>query len=195
MAGEMLSVDVAGLKELDAALKQLPDRIARNVLRGAVRAGAAEIRNEAKLKAPVYTGQVSEGHPRPGTLKRAIYLKQASALSSLVKQTFVVGVRTGPKVDRKTKKPQTSIEDYEANLRKIVDRLQKETKAKLIFATTTPIRDELHAKRKGNTMDRYEADVKRYNKQLAAYHRMKALVGEAKAHMSLQVPVRPRSGV
>jgi lysophospholipase L1-like esterase len=43
-----------------------------------------------------------------------------------------------------------------------VDRLQKETKAKLIFATTTPIRDELHAKRKSN-MDRHEADVKRYN--------------------------------
>jgi HK97 gp10 family phage protein len=107
MAGEMLSVDVNGLKELDAALKQLPDRIARNVLRGAVRAGAAEIRNEAKLKAPVYTGKVSEGHPRPGTLKRAIYLKQASALSSLVQQTFVVGVRNGPKVNRKTK-----VKDY-----------------------------------------------------------------------------------
>lgn len=66
------------------------------------------------------------------------------------------------KVLRDTKKPQVSIEDYEKNLRTIVDRLQKESKARLIFATTTPIRDELHAKRKGN-MDRREADVKRYN--------------------------------
>jgi lysophospholipase L1-like esterase len=66
------------------------------------------------------------------------------------------------KVSRKTKQPQVSIEAYEKNLRSIVDRLQKETKARLIFATTTPIRDDLHAKRKGN-IDRREADVKRYN--------------------------------
>jgi lysophospholipase L1-like esterase len=67
------------------------------------------------------------------------------------------------KVLKETKKPQVAIEDYETNLRKIVDRLQKETKARLVFATTTPIRDELHAKRRNSTMDRYEADVKRYN--------------------------------
>jgi lysophospholipase L1-like esterase len=66
------------------------------------------------------------------------------------------------KFSRQTKKPQVSIEDYERNLRTIVDRLQKETKARLIFATTTPIRDDLHAKRKGG-FDRREADVKRYN--------------------------------
>lgn len=66
------------------------------------------------------------------------------------------------KVSRSKKTPQVSIEEYEKNLREIVDRLQKKTKARLIFATTTPIRDELHAKRKGDT-DRHEADVKRYN--------------------------------
>jgi lysophospholipase L1-like esterase len=66
------------------------------------------------------------------------------------------------KVSRKTNKPHVSIEDYEKNLREIVDRLQKATKARLIFATTTPIRDELHAKR-GGGFDRHEADVKRYN--------------------------------
>lgn len=66
------------------------------------------------------------------------------------------------KFSRQTKKPQVPIEDYEKNLRTIVDRLQKETKARLIFATTTPIQDKLHAKRKGE-FDRREADVKRYN--------------------------------
>jgi len=66
------------------------------------------------------------------------------------------------KVSRKTKKPQVSIEDYEKNLREIVDRLQKATKARLIFATTTPIQDKLHAVR-GGEFDRHEADVKRYN--------------------------------
>ncbi|MBL7940959.1 MAG: phosphohydrolase [Flavobacteriales bacterium] len=34
------------------------------------------------------------------------------------------------------------------------------------------------------------ADLKRYNKQLAAYHRMKKLVEEAKANMPLQSPLR-----
>jgi lysophospholipase L1-like esterase len=66
------------------------------------------------------------------------------------------------KVSRKTKQPQVPIEDYEKNLREIVDRLQKGTKARIIFATTTPIRDELHAKR-GGDFDRHDSDVKRYN--------------------------------
>jgi (p)ppGpp synthase/HD superfamily hydrolase len=34
------------------------------------------------------------------------------------------------------------------------------------------------------------ADLKRYNKQLAAYHRMKRMVEEAKANMTLQSSVR-----
>jgi (p)ppGpp synthase/HD superfamily hydrolase len=39
------------------------------------------------------------------------------------------------------------------------------------------------------------ADLKRYNRQLTAYHRMKRLVEESKANMSLQaVPKKPRSG-
>ena len=35
------------------------------------------------------------------------------------------------------------------------------------------------------------ADLKRYNKQLVAYHRMKKLVEEAKANMSLKVVPKP----
>ena len=66
------------------------------------------------------------------------------------------------KVSRKTKQPQIPFDQYESNLKKIVERLQKETKAKLIFATTTPIVDSRHAKRKGE-FDRREADVLRYN--------------------------------
>ncbi len=66
------------------------------------------------------------------------------------------------KISRKAKQPQISLDQYEKNLGQIVDRLQKETKARLIFATTTPIRDDLHAKREGD-FDRLEADVKRYN--------------------------------
>jgi lysophospholipase L1-like esterase len=66
------------------------------------------------------------------------------------------------KISRKTNTAQVPIDEYEKNLRTIVDRIQKETKARLIFATTTPIRDELHAKRKGD-FDRKEENVKKYN--------------------------------
>ena len=92
---ELSTAQVSGLKELADALRDLPDRIARNALRGATAAGAAVIRNEARRRAPVYTGQVSEGHPRPGTLKRSIYMTQKRELSSLVQQTFHVSVQRG----------------------------------------------------------------------------------------------------
>lgn len=91
------SVEVKGLKELNEALKQLPERVARNALRGATSAGASVLRKEAASRAPVYTGPIAKGHPPAGTLKRAIYQKQIRELSSLLKQTFYVGVRTGKK--------------------------------------------------------------------------------------------------
>src|SRR5688572_30255294 len=46
------------------------------------------------------------------------------------------------KKDKQTGTFQTPPEKYEANLRKIVETLRKETKAKVIFATTTPIIDD-----------------------------------------------------
>jgi len=85
---------VTGLRELEAALKSLPDRIARNVLRGAVAAGAAVVRKEARDLAPKSEGPQPEGHVS-GTLKRAIYQKQIRERSSLLQQTFFVGVRRG----------------------------------------------------------------------------------------------------
>ncbi|MFC5524018.1 HK97-gp10 family putative phage morphogenesis protein [Polaromonas jejuensis] len=96
--------NIAGLKELQAALKELPDRIAKNVLRGSVNAGASVITNEVQTRAPVYTGEVSQGHPPPGTLKRAVYQKQIRELSGQLKQTFYVGVRKGKQYQKQGKK-------------------------------------------------------------------------------------------
>jgi HK97 gp10 family phage protein len=109
MANDYTTVEIQGLKELNKALRELPERIARNVLRASVSAGAAEIRKEVKAKAPVYTGPVSAGHPPPGTLKRAVYQKQARQLSSLIRQVFIVGVRTG---GRKKDKKGRSLDAY-----------------------------------------------------------------------------------
>lgn len=57
---------------------------------------------------------------------------------------------------------QVPLGEYQNNLKTILDRIQKETKAKIIFATTTPIVDGLHAQRKAG-FDRFEADVQKYN--------------------------------
>ena len=65
------------------------------------------------------------------------------------------------KFERDTKTYQQPLEVYEANLREIVERLQKETTARLVWATTTPVIDERHNAVKG--FDRYLRDVKAYN--------------------------------
>ena len=95
--------NVSGLKELQAAMKELPVNIARNVLRGAVNAGATVIREEAKARAPVSSGPPVKGQAPPGTLKRALYQKQIREKSSALLQTFIVGVRQG-KSAKKTSK-------------------------------------------------------------------------------------------
>jgi lysophospholipase L1-like esterase len=66
------------------------------------------------------------------------------------------------KLSKKAKEHQVPLEQYEANLKEIVARIRKGTTAALVFADTTPILDDRHAKR-GGDFDRFEADVKRYN--------------------------------
>jgi lysophospholipase L1-like esterase/dienelactone hydrolase len=66
------------------------------------------------------------------------------------------------KLSKKSKQHQVELEQYRANLKEIVARIRKDTSAVLVFANTTPILDERHAKR-GGDFDRFEADVRRYN--------------------------------
>ena len=71
------------------------------------------------------------------------------------------------KFERTTKTYQQPLEVYEANLRKIVGRLQEETtKARVVWATTTPVMDERHNAVKG--FDRYQRDVEAYNRVATA---------------------------
>lgn len=89
---------VKGLSDLNAALAMLPEQIAKNVLRGAVNAGASVIRKEAVRLAPVYEpGKYGVPDPRvdPGRLKRAIFQKHAPERSSITAQTVIIGVRKG----------------------------------------------------------------------------------------------------
>ena len=61
---------------------------------------------------------------------------------------------------------QQPIEVYEANLRKIVERLQKETTVRLAWATATPVIDERHIAVKG--FARHLSDVQVYNRVATA---------------------------
>ena len=65
------------------------------------------------------------------------------------------------KLDKKMKTYQVPLEQYEANLKRIVERLRKAT-PHVVFAATTPILDDRHAARKA-AFDRLDADVRRYN--------------------------------
>ena len=98
------SVQVQGLDQLAKALRELPQRVARNGLRAAVYAGAKVIRDEAKLQAPVATGAMGPNQPPPGTLKRSVIMKQIPELSGAQKQTFFVTVRHGKKYRKQGKK-------------------------------------------------------------------------------------------
>jgi len=65
------------------------------------------------------------------------------------------------KFHRDVKAHQQPPEVYEQNLREIVARIQKESTARLIWASTTPVIDERHNAVK--PFDRYIKDVKAYN--------------------------------
>ena len=98
------SVQVQGLDQLAKAVRELPQRVARNGLRAAGYAGAKVIRDEAKLQAPVATGDLGPNQPPPGTLKRSVIMKQIPELSGAQKQTFFVTVRHGKKYRKQGKK-------------------------------------------------------------------------------------------
>lgn len=101
---------VKGLDEFLAALDQLPKNIAKNVLRGAVNAGATVLRNEAVFLAPEYEGE--DERPDKGLIKRAIYQKQIPELSNDLQQTFYVGVRRGPKSTVKVRGQKVVVDAY-----------------------------------------------------------------------------------
>ena len=103
---------IKGLSELSAALKELPNRIARNALRQSVARGAVVIRDEAKARAPVSTTPPAPGDPLPGTLKRSIVIKHDKDRSSLTSQTYVVAVRHGKKYRNQGKKGNRSQDAY-----------------------------------------------------------------------------------
>ena len=90
-----------------------------------------------------------------------------------------------------TGKFQVSPEQYEANLRKIVEGIRKETDAVVLFATTTPILDDrAAAARKGRDYELLGSSVEQYND--IAWKVMKELnVPVNDLHAAMSKPDRP----
>jgi len=95
---------IEGLAELGKALRELPERVARNGLRVSVYAGAKVVRDEARARAPKAVQSLGPNQPPPGTLKRSVIMKHIPELSSLTRQTFFVTVRHGKKYRKQGKK-------------------------------------------------------------------------------------------
>lgn len=87
--------NVAGMSQLLPALKELAPTLQRRHMGKAVGAATQVVRDQAFQDAPVYHGDVSKGHPPPGTLKRAIQRKFLGTFGT--RTQWIVFVRSGKK--------------------------------------------------------------------------------------------------
>ncbi len=102
------------MREFLDEIMALPDRVRQRVMIGAVASGARVVRNEAILRAPLWTGPVSAGHPPPGTLKRAIYMARLINKCTPTVETWIVDVRTGKRMVRRGKNKGATLNDKDA---------------------------------------------------------------------------------
>lgn len=89
----MGSVEIKGLSELHRALQDLPAKVERNVLRGALRAGAQVMEAEAQRLVPVAPptlDSVKRG-ARAGELKRSIRITLRANRSGAVRAQLKAG--------------------------------------------------------------------------------------------------------
>jgi HK97 gp10 family phage protein len=87
----------AFLRELD----EVSEMVRKRILKGAVASGASVVRREAILRAPLYTGPISAGHPPPGTLKRSIYQTRLVDKCTRNLEVWKVDVRRGKRTTKK----------------------------------------------------------------------------------------------
>lgn len=66
-------LQIAGLKEMQRTLRSMPGKLGTRILMGGLRAGAREIRNEARQRAPVL--RVPTRSRKPGTVRDSIVVK------------------------------------------------------------------------------------------------------------------------
>jgi hypothetical protein len=90
-----VALTVPGLDAFLAELRALPAKVQTKVMTKVVSAGAAVVQAEVARRAPVYTGSVAEGHPPPGTLKKAIYRARVTSECTATHEVWKVAIRKG----------------------------------------------------------------------------------------------------
>jgi HK97 gp10 family phage protein len=103
-----VTVKVEGLDALVQELRKLSRATQERIVKGAMAKSASVIRREAIARAPVWTGEVSQGHPPPGTLKRAIYQARMVMKCTDEFEVWTVNVKQG-KNARNTKRGKTTM--------------------------------------------------------------------------------------
>lgn len=91
MMADKVTMQVDGLKELADKLHAMGPDLARNALKGAVGSAARLVANEAGVTNPDDTGRTD----------RAIYTKMVKAETSDSQATYIVGVRSGRREQKK----------------------------------------------------------------------------------------------
>lgn len=92
------NISITGLADLEKSLEQFTDKIASNILKGAIRAGAVVIQKEARRLAPISSEPHSLGKGskaeeiKPGHLRKNIKVRLAPRKSREVPITYWVYV-------------------------------------------------------------------------------------------------------
>lgn len=89
------TIRVEGLKELAAALRELPKAVAARQLRLPVAHAAADMRDDARRRAPIAEASLGPDRPKPGTLRKSIVIKKV--VGNDMQAIYVVAVRHGKK--------------------------------------------------------------------------------------------------
>lgn len=90
------TIRIDGLAELKSKLAVLSDKIERRYVYVATAAAAGVIKDAVIARAPEWHGDVSKGHPPPGTLKRAISIGRTKGLGK-GRVGYYVYVKSGKK--------------------------------------------------------------------------------------------------
>lgn len=78
-----MNIQISGLKELEQAMRQLPDKLQQRPLRAAVNAAAQVVKKQARANVPVDTG----------LLKKDIIVTRSRRRSAPGRETYLVMVR------------------------------------------------------------------------------------------------------
>ena len=103
---------VEGLAELHRALSSVAKNVAGKQIRNAVTAAAVVVRDAAKARAPVYTGAVADGHPPPGTLRRAIAIRRGKRDSTASRVAYQVFVRSWARTGKTKRQRAQGVKAY-----------------------------------------------------------------------------------